>query len=368
MSLRYPVGHAAPARSLPVRHRASARPRSELLAVVPQTPAPATPAAAAFADAVKLHDAGKFADAIPLFQRAIALGYQPINQARFRLARAYARAGQPDAALAELDTLAAAGFANVGVLTDARSRQPARPAALQGLRRARERQRAPVRRRPELSARLISGSANGTCSRPDRPAARSARARPASSSASSTAASSRRTGCPIGGVGAGKSFNIYNTVTKQWEQYYVDARGTITHYTGAFHDDGHLYFEATQFGTTNRLRMTFFNQGPSEVRQLGHIVDRRRQDVDGVVRPDVPAEEIETPQPCHPMRGSSSTAASIIPQTMVLTAMVWAPPRRVSQVSLAPQTPLTTTSPTAQRYRAAPTNWRGCRASRASMR
>ena len=62
----------------------------------PQASAAATPAAAAFADAVKLHDAGKFADAIPLFQRAVALGFQPINQARFRLARAYARAGQTD--------------------------------------------------------------------------------------------------------------------------------------------------------------------------------------------------------------------------------------------------------------------------------
>jgi hypothetical protein len=72
------------------------------------------------------------------------------------------------------------------------------------------------------------------------------------------------------GLGAGKSFNTYNRVTKQWEQYYVDGRGTITHYTGTFHPDGNLYFEAVQFASTNRLRMTFFNQGPSQVRQLGH--------------------------------------------------------------------------------------------------
>ena len=51
----------------------------------------------------------------------------------------------------------------------------------------------------------------------------------------------------------------------------MDARGTITHYTGAFKEDGNLYFEAGQFGTTNRLRMTFFNKGPNEVRQLGHV-------------------------------------------------------------------------------------------------
>ncbi len=76
---------------------------------------------------------------------------------------------------------------------------------------------------------------------------------------------------PIGGIGAGKSFNIYNTTTHLWEQYYVDSRGTITHYTGSFHDDGNLYYEAIQFGTPNKIRMTFFNQGPSQVRQLGQV-------------------------------------------------------------------------------------------------
>lgn len=71
--------------------------------------------------------------------------------------------------------------------------------------------------------------------------------------------------------GAGKSFNIYNSVTKKWEQYWVDATGRITHYIGEFRDDGNLYYEAEQFGTTHRIRMTFFNQGPDQVRQLGHI-------------------------------------------------------------------------------------------------
>ena len=75
---------------------------------------------------------------------------------------------------------------------------------------------------------------------------------------------------PPGGP-EGKSFNIFNTATGQWEQYWVDARGTITLYKGAFRDDGNLYYEADQFGTTNKVRMTFFNQGPNQVRQLGHV-------------------------------------------------------------------------------------------------
>ena len=71
--------------------------------------------------------------------------------------------------------------------------------------------------------------------------------------------------------GAGKSFNIYNASTKKWEQYWVDATGRITHYFGEFREDGNLYYEADQFGTGNRIRMTFFNQGKDRVRQVGHL-------------------------------------------------------------------------------------------------
>ena len=61
----------------------------------------------------------------------------------------------------------------------------------------------------------------------------------------------------------GKSFNIYNRVSKRWEQYWVDTGGRITHYIGDF-KDGNLYYEATQFGSTNRIKMTFENKGPTK--------------------------------------------------------------------------------------------------------
>ena len=48
-------------------------------------------------------------------------------------------------------------------------------------------------------------------------------------------------------------------------------RRNITHYIGEFRDDGNLYYEADQFGTPTKISMTFFNQGPNQVRQLGHI-------------------------------------------------------------------------------------------------
>jgi hypothetical protein len=58
-----------------------------------QTSAPAAQAAGVFGQAVQLHDSGKYADAIPLFRQAITLGFQPVNQARFRLARALGALG-----------------------------------------------------------------------------------------------------------------------------------------------------------------------------------------------------------------------------------------------------------------------------------
>jgi hypothetical protein len=227
-----------------------------------------SPAGAALAEGVRRHDSGAPAEAIAFFKEAIRLGFLPAVQPRFRLVRAYARSGQPDLALAELESLAAAGFANITAL------------ALPDLDTLRPTPRfQAVEKRVNLNARPCAADANyrafdfwiGEWDVQPTGAARA----PLGSGATNVV-ERQLDGCviqenwaPIGGVGAGKSFNTYNSVTKQWEQYYVDARGTITHYKGTFHADGHLYFEADQFGTTNKIRMTFFNQGPNQVRQLG---------------------------------------------------------------------------------------------------
>lgn len=243
-----------------------------LLATALVLAAPATaqtsPGQAAFAEGVRLHDAGKPAEAIPLFKQAIADGFQPMFQARFRLARAYAKAGQPDLALAELEGLATAGFANTTALA-----QP----DLDGL-RALPRFQA-VETQMTITAHPCEADPNyhafdfwiGEWDVQNTNAPRA----PIGSGATSIV-ERQLDGCVIQenwlppGPGAGKSFNIYNNLTKQWEQYYVDARGTITLYKGTFHDDGNLYYEADQFGSSNKVRMTFFNQGPNQVRQLGH--------------------------------------------------------------------------------------------------
>jgi hypothetical protein len=177
--------------------------------------------------------------------------------------------GQVEAALTELDALAAAGFANTAVLamTD-----------LDGLRAL-----------PRFQAfeKKVNANAHPCAADPNFHAfdfwigewdvQPTGATRGPIGSGSTSIVERQLDGCvvqenwlPRGGVGAGKSFNIYNTVTKEWQQYYVDTLGTITLYKGTFHADGNLYYEADQFGTANKIRMTFFNQGTNQVRQLGH--------------------------------------------------------------------------------------------------
>ncbi|HXT70689.1 MAG TPA: tetratricopeptide repeat protein [Vicinamibacterales bacterium] len=235
-----------------------------------QTTATAPPASAAFAQAVQLHDSGKFADAIPLFKQAIKQGFQPINQAHFRLARALARSGDFESALAELEWLAAAGFANTSVLSmndlDSLRALP-RFKAFEARINANAHPCAADPKFHDFDFWIGEWDVQPTGSN-----------RGPIGSGSTSIVEAQLDGCvvqenwlPIGGVGAGKSFNIFNTTTKQWEQYYVDSRGTITHYKGTFQKDGSLLYEADQFASSNKLRMTFFNQRPNQVRQLGHI-------------------------------------------------------------------------------------------------
>jgi tetratricopeptide (TPR) repeat protein len=234
----------------------------------PTSPAPSAQARAAFDLGVAQHEAGKYTDAIESFTRAELLGFQPINQARFRKARALAKAGDTERALTTLEQLAAAGFANTAVL------------ALPDLNGLRELPRfRTFETQVKANARPCDADPNYRAfdfwiGEWDVQPTGSPRG-PLGTGVTSVI-ERQLDGCVIQEnwlppAGEGKSFNIYNRATKQWEQYYVDARGTITLYTGTFHDDGNLYFEAVQFGSTNRIRMTFFNQGPSQVRQLGHV-------------------------------------------------------------------------------------------------
>jgi len=71
---------------------------------------------------------------------------------------------------------------------------------------------------------------------------------------------------------SGRSLNAYHAERKQWEQFWVDNVGGVHHYSGMFRD-GNMYYEAefTPPGGSapTKNRMTFFNQGKDQVRQLG---------------------------------------------------------------------------------------------------
>jgi hypothetical protein len=75
---------------------------------------------------------------------------------------------------------------------------------------------------------------------------------------------------PIGYTG--RSLNAYDAVKKQWEQFWVDSAGGLHHYVGHARD-GNMYYEAQILAAgesrPTRNRMTFFNQGNDQVRQLG---------------------------------------------------------------------------------------------------
>ena len=239
----------------------AARAFDALVKAEPQNPR------AEFGLGAALHETGKPADAIPHLTKAQSLGYQPANQVRFRLARAYTKLGDREKAMAELQQAASAGFTNLQVLQNPDLDPLRGEAGFQAVvakvtANARPCEADPNFRRFDFWVGDWDVQQTGV---------------PRAPVGASSHVERVLNGCVIfenwepGPGGAGKSFNIYNTVTRKWEQYWVDATGRITHYFGEFHDDGNLYYEADQFGTGNKVRMTFFNQGPDQVRQLGHL-------------------------------------------------------------------------------------------------
>ena len=74
---------------------------------------------------------------------------------------------------------------------------------------------------------------------------------------------------------AGKSFNTYNTATKQWQQTWVDnAGGTIEYLNGRYENDKVIFNTKPFIFSKDSLairQLTFYNLGPDKVRQHGEI-------------------------------------------------------------------------------------------------
>jgi tetratricopeptide (TPR) repeat protein len=69
---------------------------------------------------------------------------------------------------------------------------------------------------------------------------------------------------------AGKSYNVYNTAEKRWEQFWVDNSAGMIHFYGGLKDgvmDFYTQDQAQPDGTSNQRHLRFFPLGPDKVRQ-----------------------------------------------------------------------------------------------------
>ena len=74
---------------------------------------------------------------------------------------------------------------------------------------------------------------------------------------------------------AGKSFNTYNAVSRQWQQTWVDNRGGSTEFLEGKYETGKMTFLTRPYlharDTIAIRRLTFYNLGRDKVRQHGEI-------------------------------------------------------------------------------------------------
>jgi tetratricopeptide (TPR) repeat protein len=218
---------------------------------------------------VALHGLGRFREAVPALEAAERLG-SPGPNASYRLAKAYARAGRIDDAGRALLRAAERGFfALPTVESDPDLAGVRAGAGYAEVRQAIDRNARPCVYEPEYRALdFWVGEWD---------------VRPTGASDTTPASSSRielvEDQCVVSehystAAGySGRSFNSYDPEKKRWQQFWVDNKGATHHYVGQARD-GNLYYEADGIhvpGTPGpvRMKMTFFNEGPNLVRQLG---------------------------------------------------------------------------------------------------
>ncbi len=73
----------------------------------------------------------------------------------------------------------------------------------------------------------------------------------------------------------GKSFNFYNADTKQWQQTWVDDKGSVTEFINGKYSSKAMQFQSSRQvisnGKKGNRRLIFFNRSENEVRQFGEI-------------------------------------------------------------------------------------------------
>jgi len=204
--------------------------------------------------------------AIDAYHKADALGAMPWF-VRYNLACAFARAGRPDSA-----------FAVLGRLMDSGYRQPDALLADTDL--------APLQSDARFAAIVERAKKNHT---PCEYAAESRQFdfwigdwevhdnRQNQAVVGTSHVEKILGGCVIfenwsGGLGgSGKSFNAWNPELHCWQQNWMDDSGTVTNYTNGRYDGGKLVYLADTLGPGGKpvkVRLTFFDLGPGQVRQF----------------------------------------------------------------------------------------------------
>ena len=73
----------------------------------------------------------------------------------------------------------------------------------------------------------------------------------------------------------GKSFNFFNADSKQWQQTWVDDKGSVTEFINGKYSNNVMHFKSSRQvisnGKKGNRRLSFFNVNENEVRQLGEI-------------------------------------------------------------------------------------------------
>lgn len=209
-------------------------------------------------------DMDDYPEAIEAMRQAAALGAQ-VPSATFRRARMLAALGRSDRAVAVLDSMAAAGFAQTAIIerqTEFESLKgtPAFEAVLDRTRRNAE----PCEYLE--GARQLDfwvGDWNVYV--------------PAGAQVGENHIERGLNGCVIlenwTSVGGqdGKSFNLYDPVQDTWKQVWTDETNWIVYYTDGHYRDDAMHFEGFTYGAANDtvlIRMDLVNAAPDTVRQV----------------------------------------------------------------------------------------------------
>ena len=208
---------------------------------------------------------GEFDEALASFAKAETLGV-PRFLAQYALAATKAKKGDTDAAFRHLDEAVAAGFAQPDQLASdldfASLRSDPRFAKL--MEQARRAQ-APCKYAPEhRQFDFWIGDWSVVSAKTNLPAGDSHIELGLGDCVILENWTSKNSGY------AGKSYNVYNTVEKRWEQFWVDNAAGMIHFTGGLKDgvmDFYTADETQPEGTTPIRHLRFFPLGPDKVRQ-----------------------------------------------------------------------------------------------------